>query len=105
MCNIQVVTQMHDAEALTFDLHDRLHKSLRVSGHTTTTLGAALGVHRNTVSNYLTGRSTIDRRTMIAWAFATGVPLEWLEHGGPASAPTPPDGATDGKPVLLSVAA
>lgn len=72
---------MHDAEALTFDLTDRLHKSLRVSGLTTTTLGQALGVHRNTISNYLTGRTSMDRRTMIAWAFATGVPLGWLENG------------------------
>lgn len=75
------MSQVHDTEALVFDLHDRLHKSLRVSGHTTKTLGDALGVHRNTISNYLTGRTQVDRRTLIAWAFATGVPLEWLEHG------------------------
>lgn len=81
---------MFDAEALAFDEFDRLHKSMRVSGHTTTTLGTALGVHRNTISNYLTGRSPMDRRTLIAWAFATGVPLPWLEHGAGGSGDLPP---------------
>lgn len=75
-------------ERLQFDLFDRLHKSMRVSGLSSSTLGAALGVHRNTISNYLTGRTKMDRRTLIAWAFATGVPLAWLENG---ETPTSPD--------------
>lgn len=81
VCKLAPVTEMHSVDHLAFDMTDRLHKSLRVSGLTTTTLGAALGVHRNTISNYLTGRSPMDRRTLIAWSFATGVPLTWLEHG------------------------
>jgi len=40
-----------------------------------------LGVHRNTVGNYLKGRTALDRRTLVTWAVSTGVPLEWLEHG------------------------
>jgi transcriptional regulator with XRE-family HTH domain len=90
MCRINGMTQMYGVADLAFDLTDRLHKSMRVSGMTTTTLGEALGVHRNTISNYLTGRSRMDRRTLISWAFATGVPLAWLEHG---EEPSPgPDG-------------
>lgn len=96
------MSQIISTEALTFDMHDRLHKSLRVSGLTTRTLGDALGVHRNTISNYLTGRSPIDRRTLIAWAFATGVPVEWLEHGTDT---TPGPGTTDRNPLSLRLAA
>lgn len=58
------MTQMHTTEELAFDLVDRLHKSLRISGHTSASLGAALGVHRNTVGNYLSGRTPIDKRTL-----------------------------------------
>lgn len=60
---------------------DRLHKSLRVSGKDVQGLAAELGVHRNTLSRYLSGRGKPDRRTLIAWALATGVPLRWLETG------------------------
>lgn len=98
------MSQPHSIEALTFDIHDRLHKSLRVSGHTTKTLGDALGVHRNTISNYLTGRSPLDRRTLIAWAFATGVPVEWLEHGE-GYTPRPTDARDTAPYPLLLIAA
>lgn len=95
MCIIYLMSQVHETEALTFDIFDRLHKSMRVSGHTTTSLSKALDVHRNTISNYLAGRTTIDRRTLIAWSFATGVPLEWLEHGAvEGSGPDDPAVAT-----------
>jgi transcriptional regulator with XRE-family HTH domain len=87
------MSQMHNAHDLAFDLFDRLHKAMRLSGHTSTTLAAALGVHRNTVSNYLSGRTQLDRRTLIAWSFACGVPLEWLENG---TAPRPNDGPEGG---------
>jgi transcriptional regulator with XRE-family HTH domain len=96
------MSQVHSTEALTFDLHDRLHKSLRVSGHSSKTLGDAIGVHRNTVSNYLSGRTAVDRRTLIAWAFATGVPVEWLEHG---TSTDPGPGVTGRNPVSLRLAA
>lgn len=79
-------------QALAFDLHDRLHKSLRLSGKSATTLAADLGVHRNTINNYLSGKTAIDRRTLIAWALVTNVPLQWLEHGIVVSDPDPGDG-------------
>lgn len=84
------MSQMHTSRELTFDLIDRLHKSLRLSGKTATALAADLGVHRNTVNNYLSGKTPVDRRTLIAWALITDVPLSWLEHGVSAPA-TPPD--------------
>lgn len=66
---------------LAWDLPDRLAKSMRVSGLRSSALGDQLGVSRNTIANYLAGRTAPDRRTLIAWAFATGVPLTWLETG------------------------
>lgn len=75
------MSEMPNAGDLEFDLLDRLHKSMRRAKKSAADLGADLGVHRNTIGNYLNGRTALDRRTMIAWAVATGVPLEWLEHG------------------------
>lgn len=80
---------------LDWDLQDRLHKSLRMRGMKTSGMAAVLGVHRNTITNYLTGRTPVDRRTLISWAFATGVPVEWLETGR-----TPSEGPNgDGNPL------
>lgn len=67
--------------ALEWDLVDRLHKSMRVAHLTGPGIAAKLDVHRNTVNNYLSGRTKPDRRTLVAWAFATGVPVEWLITG------------------------
>ena len=80
---------MSEARALEWDLYDRLHKAMRVRGISTSELADELGVHRNTINNYLGGRSPIDRRTLVAWAFACGVPVRWLESGepGPDTAP------------------
>lgn len=83
------MSQMHDVSELEWTLNDRLHKALRISGMNATSMGEALGVHRNTVNNYLSGKSPLDRRTLIAWAFAAGVPVDWLILGKePSSAPS-----------------
>jgi transcriptional regulator with XRE-family HTH domain len=102
------MSQTQSKDQLAFDLIDRLHKSMRVSGHSTRTLGAALGTHRNTIANYLAGRITPNRRTLVAWALAVGhgVTAEWLEtgQGDPLSPPTgtPRD---DGDAALARLAA
>lgn len=83
------MSQMHTHRELTFDLIDRLHKSLRLSGKSATTLADELGVHRNTINNYLSAKTAIDRRTLMAWALVTGVPLAWLEHGVVVEDPDP----------------
>lgn len=75
------MTQTHMAALLEPDLVDRLHKSLRVSDKTALQLAGELGLHRNTLARYLSGRSVPDRRTLVAWALATGVPLRWLMEG------------------------
>ena len=39
------------------------------------------GVHRNTVSGWLHGRTKPDTRTLRLWAVFTNVPYEWLVTG------------------------
>ena len=76
--------------ALSWDLVDRLHKALRVGNITVAQMAAELGVHRNTVGNYLRGTTPPDRRTLITWALACGVPFTWL--AGTQQTPPSPDG-------------
>ena len=85
---------MHAHGSLEFDQLDRLAKSLRASGMKPGDMGRALGVHRNTIGNYLNGRTALDRRTLIAWAMVTGVTVEWLETGKTPTGPEP-DGGLD----------
>src|SRR4051812_4294343 len=85
LCKHSAMTQMPYSADLEFDLLDRLQKSLRVSGKSRDQLAADLGVHRNTIGNYLNGKTPLDRRTLVAWSFSTGVPLEWLETGAGTS--------------------
>lgn len=59
-----------------------------------TQLGERLGSSRRTVSRIETGSKVPTRAELIAWAFATGVDLQWLETG---EAPSP-DG--DGAPTV-----
>jgi transcriptional regulator with XRE-family HTH domain len=40
-----------------------------------------LGVHRNTVDNYLNGKTHPRRADLIAWALRCGVSLNWLISG------------------------
>ena len=90
------MSQMHDnaPSLLEFDLLDRLAKSLRVSKMRPGDMAAQLGVHRNTIGNYLNGRTEVDRRTLIAWAFARApeVTVEWLETGQAPVQPEPDGG-------------
>ena len=91
MCVNGCMSQMHATDSLEFDILDRLAKSLRVSGMKPGDMARALGVHRNTVGNYLNGRTPIDKRTLIAWAFACApeVTVEWLETGHTPDEPPP----------------
>lgn len=93
---------------LEWDLQDRLKKAARVAGLSRSELADALGVHRNTVANLLGGRSFPDRRTLIAWAFATGVPVEWLETGqetGGDAPGGPPRGGVTRRETFTPIAA
>lgn len=83
-------------EALQWTLEDRLIKALRYSRKSVGQMADELGVHRNTIANYTSGRVKPDRRTLVAWAVATRVPVEFLETGRGVGGP--PDGGTEAAP-------
>jgi transcriptional regulator with XRE-family HTH domain len=65
-----------------FGLGDRLKKARTAAGYQQQELADALGVSRNTVSNYETESvATADRATVYRWAVACGVAYGWIEAG------------------------
>lgn len=74
-----------------FELRHRLERALEVAGLSRDDMAAELGLHRNTIGNYLSGKH-VPRAVLIAWHLRTGVPLDWLEQGEHK----PEDDGTDG---------
>jgi transcriptional regulator with XRE-family HTH domain len=69
---------LHHQLDLTWTLGDRLHKSRKAAGVSVEAMAKALGVSRNTVTNWETGRAVPRRGAVIAWAQVTGAPFDWL---------------------------
>ena len=69
---------------------DRLRKARSLTGQTTREFADTLGVSQATVTNAENDHRAVRRITLRAWAMATGVPVEWLEHG------VTPQGGPDG---------
>lgn len=66
-----------------FHMGDRLAKALDVSGISVATMAIKLGVSRQTIGNYLAGRTTPKLAIIKVWAEETGVDLGWLAEGSP----------------------
>lgn len=81
-----------------WDLSDRMAKALRHAGLGVQEMGEYLGISRNTVGNYLHGRTQPDKRTLRLWAIRCGVPLEWLEDGIVTEGDGPPEPPTRLRP-------
>lgn len=64
-----------------FSKGDRLRKAREHAGIAAGGMASHLGVSRQTISNYENDHVRVDRRTLISWAFVTGVPIDWIEHG------------------------
>lgn len=47
----------------------------------------ASGISRRSIVRYekATSLAEVKRSARLAWSASTGVPIEWLEHGGPAN--------------------
>lgn len=78
--------------AFEFVLHDRLRKALEVAGVSVQDMATACGVSRNTVGNWLSGRTAPSRGVLMLWSTVTDAPLNWLETGAvpmPGDAPVP----------------
>jgi transcriptional regulator with XRE-family HTH domain len=75
----QVPTQR--ANVPTFDQADRLAKARKFAGLDQGQLADAIGISRNSVSNYEAGKTSPRIIVLRAWADVTGVPIEWLQTG------------------------
>ena len=71
-----------------FALRHRMVLAREVAEMDQTTIGQALGISRQTVSNYERGLTEPKRAMIAAWALATGVEYEWLATGN-ENAPRP----------------
>lgn len=71
-----------------FEMRHRLRLALEYSRVSVKQMADALDLGRNTITNYLSGRSRPSKATRQAWAFRCGVPFEWIETGeAPAESP------------------
>lgn len=91
----QQTSERHN-DTLTFELHHRLARTIEAGRTSVDDMAAIFECHRNTVLNYVAGRTAPRKRDVREWALRTGVSFDWLWEGiDPAdSAPTPPAGET-----------
>jgi transcriptional regulator with XRE-family HTH domain len=76
------MTEQPDAPAVpSWDLADRMRKSLRHADTGVQEMADYLGVARNTVSTWINGRIEPSTQTLRLWALRTGVSYEWLAGG------------------------
>jgi transcriptional regulator with XRE-family HTH domain len=80
------MTIIYVPDTLKWDLADRMAKSLRVADIGVQEMAEYLGVHRNTVGGWLSGRIKPTKTTIQKWAKRTTVPFEWLKDGDGTSA-------------------
>ena len=75
-----------DTVSLVPQLRHRLAMALEHADLGVSEMADKLGVGRNTISNYIHGRTVPNRATLHFWASATGVDFAWLvgEEGGDA---------------------
>lgn len=84
-------------------LGDRLRKSLEHADMTVQDMAEYLETSRNTVGNYIAGRTRVPGVVMRAWAMRTDVPRLWLETGVSPHAPEPPKRVPDQLPALAEL--
>ena len=60
---------------------DRLKRSLRYAGISQNEMAAYLGMHRNAIGGYVTGKHRIKPALLRLWAAEVGIPVEWITTG------------------------
>ncbi|MFE6733411.1 helix-turn-helix domain-containing protein [Microbacterium sp. NPDC057650] len=90
-----------DRRRPTFGLRHRLVLAREVAELDQSALAEALGVSRQTVSNYERGFTAPRRAVLLAWAMATAVDADWLLTGNDETPPTG-DGVSGQLPRLDS---
>lgn len=77
-----------------WSIGDRMRKARESAGLSQTELSEAAGISRKTISRIEAEGMEPKRAYLIAWSFATGVALEWLETGE-SPRPVDPDGGSE----------
>lgn len=62
-------------------LSDRLRKARELNGWEMGDLADRIGIHRQSIGSYESGKTVPRRPVLLAWAMATGVDRVWLETG------------------------
>lgn len=74
---------------------DRLRKAREHAGYTQSAFADHIGVSARSLGKYERGEASPRRPVLLAWALATGVPVEWLLHGVAPTSPDDPGTASD----------
>ncbi len=72
------MSEEQDGDVPDWDLADRMRKALRHAGVTPGQMAGYLGVSRQSVSNWTSGRVEPSFQTVRLWSIRTGVDLEWV---------------------------
>jgi transcriptional regulator with XRE-family HTH domain len=88
-------------------VHYRLRWAMESANVEPEELAEILGVHPNTVLNYVAGRTRVKDGVIRLWAIRTGYPFEWLKTGvrseGPGDGGPVTNPATGREPCHASV--
>lgn len=76
-----------------FDIYDRVRKAREYAGLTQSELAEKAGLARSGLARIEQGKGRPRRATIIALAFATGIDLNWLEHGETPAGDNPDGGS------------
>lgn len=89
----QMTTAAHPTgQVPQWTLTDRLRKSREYAHLSQQQLADAIGISRNSVSNYESGTTSPRQIVLNAWAMATGSSLVWLQTGETPASDEDPDG-------------
>lgn len=76
-----------------FQLKHRLALAMEIADADRDAIATELGVHKNTVANYLRGETRPSRSVLRVWALRCGVPFDWLETGRATADIDPTEGS------------
>ena len=72
------MTEQPAGDVPEWDLADRMRKALRTAGVGPQEMADYLGVSRQSVGNWISGRVEPSFQTVRLWSIRTGVDLEWV---------------------------
>jgi len=89
------MTDEQSGKIPTFDLADRLRKSLREADISVQEMAVFMGLSRQTIGNWINGHTTPPIHALRLWAMRCGVSFDWLRgdvNAKPAAEVGPGDG-------------